>query len=139
MTAVLGGPHSVSTLQRRHLTLQPGSVKAQAVPRQQLAEMLALVLARVGNVLYAVAQDTIPVPIIGTEAREILAYRAERFAQIRGRRVVRLETRVDLAAVEEVCRVVGELAVLEDVFVRIRLSVVALGALHQIVDAARVV
>src|SRR5262245_5028578 len=95
--------------------LEPPAVEAQAVPRQQLGQVLTGVGAATGDVLHAVRQHAVPVPVVGAEAREVLAQLAECLAEVGGSGVVRLEAEEDLPAPEEVDRVVVERAVLHQV------------------------
>src|SRR5262249_49753093 len=112
----------------------------------QLGQVLTGVGADAGDVLHAVRQHAVPVPVVGAEAREVLAELAERLAEVGGGGVVRLEAEEDLPATEEVDRVVGERAVLHQVRVgggcgrlawRPSLQVQPLAALAQL-KAARV-
>ena len=74
--------------------------------------MLAVPVARAYDVLHAVGQHAVPVAVVGAEARQVLAHRAQCIPQIGGRRIVGLEAHEHLAAAEEVDRIVIEPAML---------------------------
>src|SRR5262249_42271359 len=95
--------------------LEPTAVEAQAGPPPPPGPVLTGVGADAGDVLHAVRQHAVPVPVVGAEAREVLAELAERLAEVGGGGVVRLEAEEDLPATEEVDRVVVERAVLHQV------------------------
>src|SRR5205814_8874081 len=107
--------------------LETRAIEPEAVPREQLRQVVPGVGARPRHVLDAVAQDAVPVTVVAAEARDVLAHRAERLAEVRGRRIVGLEAREDLSAAEEVGRVVVEMAVLVDEVVDVARPPVALG------------
>src|SRR5512143_3193904 len=91
---------------------EAGPVEAETVLGEERRQVSALVRPDTRDVPDAVREDAVPVAVVGAEAREILAHRADRLAEIRGRGVVRLEAQDHLAAAEEDHRVVVERAVL---------------------------
>src|SRR5262249_16523250 len=89
-----------------HRRLQPPPVEAQAVPREQLLQVLAGVRPGPGDVPHAVGEHAVPVPVVGAEAGDVLAPRAQCLAQVGRCRIVGLAAHEDLPAPEEVDRLV---------------------------------